>query len=221
MPNTTPANDLSGLSVFLSASIPDESRWQGSFRALEITDAVVALTRAVLQRGGRLVTAAHPTIAPLMLYVAAENDLAISNPVVIYQSAVFDPILPEATLRFEAAGIGRIVRTAAIANEPPNPALAPRSLEHMRREMMTTEAPAAAVFIGGMDGISAEYKMFRELRESSPTYAFGQPGGAAGELVLKSPQHLTSMLTSSTVYPVLCRKVLDDLAGRHSTPDDH
>ena len=56
-----------GRALFLSASIPDPERWSGPFDALEVTDAVVALARASLTRGYALVTAAHPTIAPLLL----------------------------------------------------------------------------------------------------------------------------------------------------------
>ena len=63
---------LAGRAVFLSASIPDQSRWHGEFDVREITDAVVAASRAVLTADGVLVTAAHPTIAPLLLYVAGE-----------------------------------------------------------------------------------------------------------------------------------------------------
>jgi hypothetical protein len=59
-----------GRTLFLSASIPDPERWDGEFDALAITDAVVALARTFLSAGWRLVTAAHPTIAPLLLYVA-------------------------------------------------------------------------------------------------------------------------------------------------------
>lgn len=42
------------------------------FDALEVTDAVVAAGRSFLALDGVLVTAAHPTIALLLLYVAAE-----------------------------------------------------------------------------------------------------------------------------------------------------
>src|SRR5207248_3048115 len=89
-------------SIFISASIPDPTRWEGDFDAFEITDAVVALARACLTAGFRLVTAAHPTIAPLLLYVAAEFPAAPSPRVVVYQSDLFADVLPSATRRFEA-----------------------------------------------------------------------------------------------------------------------
>ena len=112
---------LMGRAVFLSASIPDPLRWNGFFDPLEITDAVVAVARAVLSAGGVLVTAAHPTVAPLILYVAAELPDRAERHVLVYQSAAFDDILPEATRRFEAEGVGIIIRTPAIADEPADP----------------------------------------------------------------------------------------------------
>ena len=51
---------LAGQAVFLSASIPDPSRWPGEFDALEITDAVVSVARAVLSAGAVLVTGGAP-----------------------------------------------------------------------------------------------------------------------------------------------------------------
>lgn len=205
---------LEGRSVFVSASIPDPNRWDGDFDALEITDAVVAVARAVLEQGGRLVTAAHPTIAPLLLYVAAEQATANVARVVIYQSAVFDPILPEATLRFEADGVGSVIRTAAVGDEPPDPTRAPQSLALMRRQMLTDEAPIAAVFVGGMAGIPDEHQLFEDLRESAPTYALGHPGGAARTLVGSSPEELREELADGDIYPAVARRILDDLVGR-------
>lgn len=210
----TGSGELEGRSVFLSASIPDSARWKGPFNPLEITDAVVAVARAVLQRGGSLVTAAHPTIAPLLLYVAAEEGPATRPRVVVYQSAVFDRVLPEATLRFEAEGVGSIVRTAAMAGEPADATRAPQSLDLMRRQMLTEEAPVGAIFVGGMSGIPNEHLLFRELRDGEPTYALGHPGGAASTLVNESPSEMREELARDDVYPALARRIINDLVGR-------
>src|SRR5215216_4797755 len=88
--------------ILLSASIPDPGRWQGAFDALEITDAVVAFARACLTRGYTIVSAAHPTIAPLLFYVAAEFPETEHARVRIYQSLLFESVLPTVTRRFEA-----------------------------------------------------------------------------------------------------------------------
>src|SRR5947209_17144556 len=83
---------LAGIRIFLSTSIPNVKRWDGEFDALAITDAVVATGRAVLTEGGQLITAAHPTIAPLLLYLAREVDaIETAGPsVLVYQSKLFE-----------------------------------------------------------------------------------------------------------------------------------
>jgi SLOG cluster3 family len=209
-----PDHDLDGRAVFLSASIPDPVRWAGEFDPLEITDAVVAIGRAVLSAGALLVTAAHPTIAPLLLYIAAELPPTEAPRVLVYQSAVFDAILPEATLRFEAEGVGRLIRTEAAAGEPPDPAQAPESLAIMRRQMLTEAQPSAAIFIGGMAGISAEHALFHELLPDKPTYPVGFPGGEARALAEESDSRLRSLLIEGTIYPTLGRAIVSDIV-RH------
>lgn len=215
----TSSSRLANRAVFVSASIPDSGRWEGEFDPFEITDAVVALARVILGSGGVLVTAAHPTIAPLLLYVASEQAVGDRLRVIVYQSAVFDSILPEATRRFESDGVGVLIRTAAVGDEPPDPARAPRSLLAMRRQMLAETEPVAAVFIGGMDGIQQEHELFTSLRPGAPTYAMGRPGGAATELIDSSPSELRQDLAEGEVYPAVARRIVDDLARRVGRPD--
>ncbi|MDV7137073.1 SLOG domain-containing protein [Williamsia muralis] len=202
---------LEGRAVFLSASIPNPGRWHGYFDALEITDAVVAVARAILSAGGVLVTAAHPTIAPLILYVAAELPQRNERSVLVYQSAVFDEVLPAATRRFEAEGVGAIIRTPKIANEPADPTKAPQSLATMRSQMLTETEPAAAVFIGGMAGIPDEYRLFSELYPGRPIYPLGFPGGEARTLGQASQSRLGDQLNNGSVYPTLARAIVGDI----------
>jgi SLOG cluster3 family len=205
---------LAGASVFLSASIPDPARWTGDFDPLEITDAVVAVARSILSAGAQLVTATHPTIAPLILYVAAELPTENRPAVIVYQSSVFETVMPEATRRFEEHGIGVIIRTPAVDGEPPDPKRAPRSLELMRRIMLTETQPDAAVFIGGMEGIAAELALFHELRPGAPAYPLGRPGGEARGLAGTGPSPLADLLDHGRVYPVIGRAIVDDIRRR-------
>lgn len=205
---------LEGKSVFLSASIPDPARWQGDFDALEITDAVVAVGREILSAGAQLVTAAHPTIAPLLLYVAAELPPADDPRVIVYQSRVFDSVMPEVTRKFEADGVGHLVRTDAVDGEPPDPRQAPRSLALMRRQMLTDTGPVAAIFIGGMEGIPIEHSDFGDLNPGRPTYSLGYPGGEARNLVPESVPQLRSLLLDGSVYPAIARAIVSDIAQR-------
>lgn len=213
---------LHGRTVFLSASIPDPNRYEGLFDALEITDAVVAAAREVITAGGVLVTAAHPTIAPLLLYVANElpNDPTSEVAVHVYQSRLFEDVLPSETRRLFETGVGQPHWTRAADNEWPEPGHWDESLRIMRQQMLEEQAPAAAVFVGGMQGILDEFSLFRELYPTRPTYPLARPGGDAQQLVVQSEfashsTELRRMLATSDVYPAIFRRVVDDLARRH------
>lgn len=214
MTTIQPEQVLAGKSVFLSASIPDPERWDGEYDALEITDAVVAIGRSILSAGARLITAAHPTIAPLLLYIASELPASDEPRVIVYQSAVFESIMPAETRRFSAEGTGIVITTERVNDEPPDPARAPESLSLMRNRMLTEAEPNAAVFIGGMAGIPAEMLLFTELRPGRPTYAVGRPGGEARNLseAAAGAGQLAELLLNGNIYPTLGRLIVDDIA---------
>ncbi len=56
------------------------------------------------------------------------------------------------------------------------------SLLAMRRAMLSRSDLEAGVFIGGMEGILAEHKLFQELHPSAEIFAVPSPGGAARQL---------------------------------------
>jgi len=201
--------------VFLAASIPNPSRWPGYFDAREITDAVVAAARAVLTAGGTLVTGAHPTISPLLLYVAAELPKDVDGPrVVVYQSALFGNSMPAETRRFETEGVGRLCRTDAAPGDRPEYPHWHESLRIMRDRMFAETHPRAGIFIGGMQDISVECALLRALRPEPVIYALARPGGEAAKLMEYTPPSLQRTLTEDDVYPSVFRKVISDLARR-------
>ena len=199
--------------VFLSASIPDPERWEGTFDALEVTDAVVAAGRSVLALDGVLVTAAHPTIAPLLLYVAAEFPPGDEPSVIVYQSDLFDEILPEPTRRFADEGIGELRWTQGIVGEAPTPDRWNDSLALMRRQMLMETKPVGAVFIGGMSGISDEFDLYRDLFPSRPVYPVGRPGGEARALADRVEPRVPDLLIAES-YPALFRRVVTDIVAQ-------
>jgi SLOG cluster3 family len=212
-----PSPVLENLPVFVSASIPDPDRWDGSFDALEITDAVVSLARVFLSAGAQLVTAAHPTIAPLLMYVAAELPAARQGKIVIYQSRLFADVLPPATQRFQEAEIGQFKWTPAAPGETPEPGNWTKSLRNMREKMFDRHAPAAAIFVGGMSGIAEEWKLFHESFPDRPRYPLGRPGGEARKLRATGvAAPLAHQLSEGEIYPAIWRAVLDDLRARLS-----
>jgi hypothetical protein len=198
--------------VFLSASIPDPDRWTGDFSPFEITDAVVAFARVFLSEGYRIVTAAHPTVAPLLLYVAAEMPLSPDR-IIVYQSQLFEDVLPTATRRFEADGVGSIVWTPAAPDDSPEPGNWDRSLQIMRNQMLEETRPAAACFIGGMGGIPDERDLFAQRFPEHPIYPAGRPGGAARILADELDQPIGDALRNLDVYPALWRRVVADIGS--------
>jgi hypothetical protein len=208
---SAPEQALVGATIFVSASIPDPQRWNGPADPLAITDAVVSLARVFLTAGARVVTAAHPTIAPLLLYVASELPAERPPEIVTYQSDLFEDVLPADTRRFEREEIGRFVWTPQAEGEAPVPGSWDQSLDIMRRQMLTETRPSAAMFIGGMEGIIAEYSMFTELFPGAPCYPLGRPGGESRHLVERVDSPLASELRESRIYPALWRTVLADL----------
>jgi SLOG cluster3 family len=205
---SVPAN--TGRTLFLSASIPHPERWDGEFDALAITDAVVAISRTFLSAGWQLVTAAHPTIAPLLLYVAGELPVEGQRRITTYQSRLFADVLPTATKRFEANGIARFEWTQAAKGDRPEPGHWDESLAIMRRQMLAETVPDAAVFVGGMKGIHDEYELFGTVRPDLPRYALGAPGGAA-RLLVRPSSPLRELLSEGVVFPALARAILDDV----------
>jgi hypothetical protein len=212
---TEAAEPLRHVTVFLGGSIPNPQRWEGFFDAREITDAIAAAARAVLTAGGTLVTGAHPTIAPLLLYIAAEIPHDPADPrVLVYQSALFESVMPKETKRFEEEGIGSLRMTEAAPGDQPVPGQWSASLRIMRQRMFSDTNPRAGIFVGGMQDISTELELLRERKPPVYTYPVARPGGEAASLVQFAPEQIRELLSTSYIYPTLFRKVVEDLAFR-------
>jgi len=139
--------------IFLSASIPLPERdpqYIETADIIAIRDAVVALVTTVLPYH-RIVWGGHPSITPLIYYVMQKLDIRIQDHVTLYQSKLFEKYFPEDNNNFS-----NVVLTDIVENDRD------KSLLLMRERMLSDFQFSAAVFIGGMDGIETEYKMFKE-----------------------------------------------------------
>jgi len=209
------ADPLRNVAVFLGAGIPDSDRWSGYFDAREITDAVVAAARAVLTAGGVLVSAMHPTVAPLLLHVAAEFPVAADQPrVLIYQSALYESVIPPTTRRFEEQGVGALRIVESSPDDNLESGRREASLLLMRERMFKETTPRAGIFIGGMDGIKAELHLLRSVIPGSWSYPVAKPGGVSAELTEYAPKEVRELLSESAVYPTVFRKIVEDLTSR-------
>jgi hypothetical protein len=159
--------------VFLSASVPDPLRDQKYFSAgdtVAIRDAVIALLMVVLPRT-RLVFGGHPAITPMVKWVA--DQLQAFDRVRMFQSRYFqDRYLKDLDL-FRYVEIGEV---SGDRDE---------SLRVMRRAMIHSEPFSAAFFIGGMEGVEAEYELMKEEQSRVPRFPVYTTGGAARMLWTK------------------------------------
>ncbi len=214
--------------IFLSASIPLPDRhpkYYDTADMIAIRDAVIALTSIALPKH-RIIWGGHPSITPLIYYVIermilnnlkrddweielSENEkelingdlkMQIQEHVTLYQSLYFKDRFPEDNDKFE-----NIVFTENIGDIP-------SSIQHMRYRMLIENKFAAAVFIGGMDGIEVEFKMFRELHPDALLLPIASTG-AATEIVynnLLPDEYKNERLVKDYGYMSLFQKLLID-----------
>jgi hypothetical protein len=165
--------------IFLSASIPLPDRhpkYYDSADIIAIRDAIIALSNITLTKH-RIIWGGHPSITPLIYYVIErmlvnnlkredwdlplnEDEQAmievqlqgkIQEHVILYQSLFFKDDFPLENEKFKN------VRLTKKLDDIPS------SIDLMRYKMFSENEFAAAIFIGGMDGIEVEYKMFKEF----------------------------------------------------------
>ena len=187
--------------VFLSASVPDPKRHPKYYESADVTairEAVVALARTVLPQSD-LVFGGHPAISPLIARVA--RDLDLFKRVIIYQSEEFRDVIPKDSLAFE-----RLVWTDKRGDRN-------KSLELMREQMLSEHKYRAGIFIGGMEGVEDEWKLFRTRHSNAPVYPIASTGGAALILFERERRHLDDRfaqdLSREWVYGALFRRLLD------------
>jgi hypothetical protein len=158
--------------IFLSASVPVVGRgnYYETADPFLIQSAVrefvtVALGRRLIVWGG------HPAITPMVWAVCEDLGVSYAKSVVLYQSKFFADVFPEENQRF---------RNVAYVDAVPGDREA--SLLRMRKEMLSRNDLTLAVFIGGMEGVEAEYALFTELHPKAKILAVPAPGGAARQL---------------------------------------
>jgi hypothetical protein len=179
--------------IFLSASVPDPKRaphYAATSDTVAITAAVSALVYVTLGRRP-LVWGGHPAITPMIWIVAQDLGLDYGRWVKLYQSRFFADDFPE-----ENAHFGNVVFTEPVSEDRE------KSLQVMRERMFTDNQFEAAVFIGGMEGIRAEYDLLRLIQPEVRMVPVGSTGGAAAELIGRgeAPEDLWSELDYVSLF---------------------
>jgi hypothetical protein len=186
------------ISVFLSASIPLPQRHQryvGTADVVAIRDSIRALVSVVVPVG-KIVFGGHPAITPLVRQLTLQMKQSVREHVILYQSLYFQALFPPETADFEEV---RLVEGVDDDLEA--------SLLEMRLAMIRSEDFDAGVFIGGMEGVEAEYRLFREIHPGKPAYPIASTGAAALGL-FENAEIQRPELKESLLYLSLFRDLL-------------
>ncbi len=182
---------------FLSGSVPlpeRDKKYYDTADVIAIRDAVIGLATAVLPHC-RIVWGGHPSITPLMYYVMEKLRLNIQDHLIIYQSKFFEKYYPEDNNKFK-----NVIQTPDLGDKD-------SSLRFMRETMLKSREFTAGVFIGGMDGVEIEYKLFRELQPNALPIPVASTGAAA-KLVFEKLENADLRLVNDFAYMSLFQDYL-------------
>ena len=155
--------------VFLSAGVPDPAarHFLGEGDSVAISAAVAAVLEVTLGRR-RLVWGGHPAITPMVWAFAESMGVDYGEWVLLYQSLRFEDEFPDETALFQ-----NVVFTERVGHE------VEPSLALMRDRMLGENGFESAVFIGGMQGIIDEHRLFAEQAPGARIVPVVSTGGAA------------------------------------------
>lgn len=180
------------IDVFLSASVPlpdRDRRFFDTADVLLIREAVKALVEVMLPVG-RITCGGHPAITPLLSLFVREADLGRDR-LTIFQSSFFAGRMPEENAEFVD------VRIVAAVDDDRD-----ASLTLMREQMVASRRFAAAVIVGGMDGVLEEVSIFARYHPSARILPVASTGAAAAIVHARGnyDQELLSDLTFSSLF---------------------
>jgi len=158
--------------IFLSASVPLVGRgnYHETADPFLIQCAVRELVAAVITQS-QIVWGGHPAITPMIWAICQDLNIKYADSVVLYQSRFFEEQFPEENKYF-----GNVVFIDAVQGDRE------KSLLKLREAMLSRQDLEAAVFIGGMDGVEAEYTLFKRFHPDKKALLVPAPGGAALQL---------------------------------------
>lgn len=174
--------------IFLSAGVPvlGPNRDKTLYETADLTairDAVLALVFVCLRLEIKIVWGGHPAITPIV-YEAIRNyqgknqeaietlsdeeiTPTIQKYVHLFQSAFFKDRFPKDNNRFNNVTI--VERGKDISE----------SLRYLRDKMLDYDNFIASIYIGGMEGVVDEHRLFSEKFPEKPFFPIASTGGAA------------------------------------------
>lgn len=184
--------------IFLSASIPVQERHKDyidTADVIAIRDAVRALATVVIPNS-HLVWGGHPAITPLIHYVMGRMKVDIKKHITLYQSEWFRDFFPKDNMFFENV----------IVTDKKESIQA--SLDLMRNSMIKNHSYKAGVFIGGMEGVEEEFKLFKEVHPNALLLPIASTGAAAKIVHDRYLQNPDSRLSNDYAYMTLFNSIL-------------
>jgi len=158
--------------IFLSASVPIVGRgnYHETADPFLIQCAVRELVIAAI-KDFQIVWGGHPAITPMIWAICQDLDVKYAKSVILYQSRFFAGQFPEENIHF-----GNVVFVDAVQGDREG------SLRRLRESMLSRQDIEASVFIGGMEGVEAEYAIFKQIHPDKEVLIVPSPGGAALQL---------------------------------------
>lgn len=191
---------MSTKAIFLSASVPlvNRSTYHETANAFLIQCAVREFIIAAIRKY-KIVWGGHPAITPMVWSICEDLGIDYSQHVVLYQSKFFEDRFPEENERFK-----NVIFTDAVENEKD------ASLYSMRESMLSRDDLVAAVFVGGMEGVEAEYTIFNRFHPSALVLPVASPGGASLKLA-QNCSYLTPQDLCDIDYARLFHRFINSL----------
>ncbi len=151
--------------IFLSASVPliGRGNYHETADPFLIQYAVRELVMAVIKTH-TIVWGGHPAITPMIWSICEDLGVDYSKSVILYQSKFFEDHFPDENKHF-----CNVVFIDAVSNDRE------ASLMSMRTAMLSRSDLKAAVFIGGMDGVEAEFDLFGRLQPGAQVLPVAAP----------------------------------------------
>lgn len=188
------------LNIFLSASIPSAARdpkYYETADVIAIRDAVLALTSVLLTNKCQLIWGGHPSITRLVAQVLRHYGEEANKHVILYQSRYFEQFFP-----LENEEVAHVIITDNKGNKQD-------SLLEMRKHMLGDNDFYAAFFIGGMDGVEDEIKIFKSYHPRAKLFPIASTGAAAKIIYNMHPDMYDSRLETELTYTSLVKDLLN------------
>jgi hypothetical protein len=170
--------------IFLAAAIPPKDIYKVPTNRIAARDSVLALV-SQMKPGDELCFGGHPAITPFV--ITAAESLGALKQISIYQANWFREEVP--AIHYKIARFvwddgrewGRGTRPPVETDE--GASARNLSLAAMRAKMLSTDRRyTAGFFIGGKDGVVAEFELFRRNHPQALLFPMGSTGGAAQHL---------------------------------------